>query len=753
MASSGSNTKSTYTFELNDEASASAKQIADALGQLKATIASDTAALGAMQKALKQLQSASTPNVDAITRLKGAIAAKSEAVANAQAKFVSLGGDFAKTQTKSRGLEARFAALTKQAQAMPGPLGVIVNRFNALKAIVGSGALAAGIIAVVAALGALVVVSAASVVALGKYAIAQADARRSELLRLEGLTKLRFWYGAAAGSATQIQGAIDRVAASSAISRDKVAQYATQLYKLGARGPQLERALEGVAIKASVQGEEAASAFAAAAAGAAITGRSVDAMVQRVKDRLGGIAQRQMYSLDVQAVKLREDMSALFADLGIDSFLKALANVRALLSQSTESGRSLKLILETLFQPMANAFETFGPLARRFFQGMIISALQFGIVVLQVALWFKRSFGSETKSKIDLTTAALNLGRVAFIGFASALAVSGLLMIGLFGVLLIKVYGLIGGLTVLQGMSLRGTASAMANLGRATLAAGKSFALMTFEVLKSVRAILVSKAGMMTYVNSALASLRAGLLAAWRGFLVMTQAAWSGVRALAAMAVQGALAAGRALAGMAVAAWRTVPALARVALQVIIATWPFLLLIATILLTINAVRLLVNLWKEIDFKLLASYMKDGLVDGIKSATSAVTEAMSGLATAAWESFKNTLKIGSPSKVFEQLGVAIPEGVVEGVESGTPGVQQSIASMTPAIPVSDVAGATGGAAGGGAAGRAPSSVSISIGELHISASGDKPKDFALDFKRELERVLEGVALQLGAPVAP
>jgi hypothetical protein len=55
-----------------------------------------------------------------------------------------------------------------------------------------------------------------------------------------------------------------------------------------------------------------------------------------------------------------------------------------------------------------------------------------------------------------------------------------------------------------------------------------------------------------------------------------------------------------------------------------------------------------------------------------------------------------------------------------------------------------AGGGGRAAGGG--------VTITIGEIVIQSATDKPRDLAMAFRRELESVLESVALQLGAPAA-
>src|SRR6266568_5880004 len=118
------------------------------------------------------------------------------------------------------------------------------------------------------------------------------------------------------------------------------------------RGEQLSQALQGVAIKASVQGDAAAGAFAQWAAGANVSGRAVKGLTDDVKARLGGIAGRQMELLTVQAEKQHESFLALFSGLKVDKFEKAHLSVTKLLSQSTNSGKALKTIVTLALQPL-----------------------------------------------------------------------------------------------------------------------------------------------------------------------------------------------------------------------------------------------------------------------------------------------------------------------------------------------------------------------------------------------------------------
>lgn len=621
----------TFAIELEDKASGAATSAAQGLKRLRDQIDADKRALSQMQAAMKNLQGGTVVNIKQFKQLQEQILAKKASVAQAQSSFLALGGTFTKTGGSSSSFQARLAALSKQSAAMPGPLGGLVARFQSLAAVVGGGAMAAGILAIVAALALLVVGTVAAINALARYGVAQADVARSELLRLEGLTKIRNWYGLAAGNAGEMQQAIDKVSASSALGRDKVAGYSEQLYRMGLRGDNLSAALEGVAIKASVQGEAQANMFANWAAGAALTGGSVRRLADDVKTRLGGIAEKQMLSLTVQAQKQQEAFAMLFSGLNIEPFLKAKKAVNDMFSQSTASGRALKQLLTVLIQPLLDAVTAALPIVKRFFQGLILGGQRIVIAILEVRASFRKTFGGggDGFKGIDLAKAALYAGSFA----AAALA--------------------------------------------------------------------------------------AGLTA--------------------------------------------------VAVAALVISAPFLLAVAAIWAVINTARLLYQLWKAIDWTDLGRSIWQGIVAGLKSGAKWVVDAVTNIGKAASTAFKKALGIASPSKAFQHLGAAIPAGVTVGVEQGTPAARRAVSAIVqaPAVPTarSAVRDSSGGAprvteaaapaertSKPGRATKSGAAGTVTINELHVHAKSDKPRELALDIKRELEAILEGVAIQLGAPIA-
>lgn len=381
----------TFAMDLEDGTSGPAASAAAALTKLESQLKGDTQALAAMNRAMKNLQSGTVVNVKLAQELRNKIAAKRQAIQQAQESYLSLGGSLTKTAAKGRQAAGGFGLLSKVAGEIGGPIGGLASRLEKFIASAGDGAgkallLKAGLLALGAA-------AAVATIALLQYGIAAADARRTDLLQLEGLTKVRNWYGLVADKASFLQSTIDSVSASTALGRGRVAQYAQQLYGMGLRAGNLQAALQGVTTVAAVQGEAQASMWAGWAAGAARTGQSVKALAADVKARLGGIAAAQMLSLTVQTEKLHESFTMLFSGLHIETLLEGLGKVTQLFSQNTASGRGLKLLVETLFQPMVNVLPVVATLAKNVIQGLILGFLRIHGAVLDLELGILRAIG------------------------------------------------------------------------------------------------------------------------------------------------------------------------------------------------------------------------------------------------------------------------------------------------------------------------------------------------------------------------
>jgi hypothetical protein len=418
---------STYAIDLEDGTSGAAESAANALVNLKKRLDQDTAALGEMNKALRNLKGGSNVSLEQVKALTEQIKLQKDKIAAGQQSIISLGGSFNKVRPKPT--RDGLAELAKTAQGMPGPLGGVLGKLASLREMIAGNVMRIALVGIAAGLIALTAAAVYATATLLKYAIAQAGARRSELLRLEGMTKMRNWWGLAAGNAKEMQGAIDRVTDSTNLGRDKAAEYTQQLYRMGLRGKNLEDALEGAAIKASAVGEEGAKSFMGWAAGANMAGQSVKRLTDDVKARFGGVVTAQMLDFDVQIERLHKNLGRLFADLSIEPFLKGLYSITQLFSQSTRSGQALRAVMTTLVQPLINAVTAAAPYVKRFFQGIVIGALLVSIALLSVRKWWRQTFGSSDMLKdLDLTKGALYAGVAA---------------VGAFGLAMVATFGLI----------------------------------------------------------------------------------------------------------------------------------------------------------------------------------------------------------------------------------------------------------------------------------------------------------------------
>lgn len=423
--------RATVAVDLQSNVRSVAESDAEALERLQAELTGNVEALRNMQKAMRNLQGGKTVDIATTRKLRDEMAATKARIASTQQAVIGLGGAFKRTVSPANEAKGGVQRLRDAALLTGGPLGQLTGRLGALARLVGSGVIVAGIAAIAAACVALTAASLAAAGSLATYAIKQADARRSELLRLEGLTKIRnFMFGFAGGftraadKASYLQSTLDAVTAQVAIGRSEVAGYETQLYKMGLRGRNLKDALLGAAMTASAQGDEAAQHFMGWAAGAAAVGQSVRRLTDDVKARLGGIVKAQLLSLDVQMLKLREDVNHLFDGLQITPLLESLHTVLHLFSQQQAVGRALRGVIERAFKAFGLGGFDAGLAMKRFVQGLVIGVLTIEGKLLDLALWFAKTFGIG-KRKADDFSGAVDLGIATVYGLAAALTVVG----------------------------------------------------------------------------------------------------------------------------------------------------------------------------------------------------------------------------------------------------------------------------------------------------------------------------------------
>jgi hypothetical protein len=139
-----------------------------------------------------------------------------------------------------------------------------------------------------------------------------------------------------------------------------------------------------------------------------------------------------MLSLDVQTAKLHERIERIFSGLRIEGFLGALNEITSMFSQSTATGVALKTIVETLFNPLLDQIGAGAPLVKRFFQGMVIGALQLAIVIVRTRNWLRHAFGDASLfGGLDAGALALSLGIATIEEFRDVLLTLGVVLAAL----------------------------------------------------------------------------------------------------------------------------------------------------------------------------------------------------------------------------------------------------------------------------------------------------------------------------------
>ncbi|MCH9838259.1 hypothetical protein K0U83_21530 [bacterium] len=383
-----------FQLRLDDGVSATSKSAANALAVLQDSIKKDTKALSEMQSAMRRLQAAGSVDVATFRDLQKRIDTTKKSLADAQTTFIKAGGSFSKSYKK--GAEKGLKDMASAARDMPGPIGAAARSLESLGGTFGKGSIAmvggvAAIAAVVAGFAMLVGAAAQATAAIARYALAVGDARRNESLHFEAISRMRRGFGMAQrASSEQVVSAIDSVAASSATSRESIAQFAETLQRGGVRGENFRVALQAAATRAAALGDESGQAFANMARGASRAGVSIRRLADDVQARFGGIAQRRLLSLDVIGGKLRESFAGIFSGLNMEPFLGAMAKIAGYFSQTHVIGRALREVVTALFQPMVDSAENGVPLVKRLLQGLILTIQQVTINILSLRLMWKR---------------------------------------------------------------------------------------------------------------------------------------------------------------------------------------------------------------------------------------------------------------------------------------------------------------------------------------------------------------------------
>lgn len=747
--------EASFRLTLEGNVSSAADAAASSLERLAAQIQSDTAALGAMRKALRNVKGATDVSAESVEKLKAQIDIQRAVIGNAQARMLELGG-----------AEAVVAASQRRVAVSAGASAEAV-RNSATAAREAEQAQRATIEAMLAQERANGKASASDRLRAASLQEAQralTDTSR-EVNKLKAALanvgedsdfagKLRAQLARARGA---LQAAQERVIALGDETQPVAGRFA-RLRQAFTRAGSAAGALPGPLGKAGkgLAGVGAGGTAAAAAVTAVVLASLAAAAALSVLTvKLGRYGVALAGALRDERVHLQalRAMSPLYYQAGAsaDSMQRSIDKVSA----SSALGR--EKIVEYHEQLYRAGLR--GANLERALQGVSVTAAATGE---QGAQWFIRQarYARMYGGEIDKLSARYE-ERFGAVAAAKALALPVQVnklresFAGLFGGL--KIDGLLRGVQRVFSW-FRETES----IGRAIKA--------TFETL--FQPMVNGAANSVPIVKRFLQGVTIAALRVTLGFLRTKNAirdAFAGT-ALASAAknfdkLEAAVFAGKVAVGALVLAFGALALVAgTVAAAVVVAVGsvvaPFALVGFVVYGAIEAFRDLKKWFSEQDWGKLARSLIDGLVGGIKAGVSRVTGAIKSLAGSAVSAFRSVLGIHSPSRVTRQFGAFTADGYVAGLEARDSAVKRAVADVftfpgaespvagafDPAAPAGDAPAQAVNPAG---APRGAVTVNVTIPSITVhSAAGDAP-EIAKDLEKELAKALRNVATEIGA----
>lgn len=343
--------------------------------------------------------------------------------------------------------EPAFATIGRGLNKLGGPLAELGDHVTRTgegfaklrKGLGGAGfyvAIATAVTALVASVVALGVAAVTAVAKIAAFGIELADARG----HAERLAQAMLFGSRTGGAALNDQ--INALTRKLPLTQEEIASTARGLAYMGLRGKALNDQLERSAMWAA-----------------------------RLK--FGPDFMDEMLSLDEQSKVFHANLAQLFGGLKVNPLLTALQKMIGLLDANSASGRAIKVVFESMFQPLIDWVAASEPKIEAFF-------LKLEILALKAAIQFKLHFSTiAAVVKFFAVGAAVVLGVLAV---AAAVAFVPLaLLVGVIvgaaaavGKLAIAIYGGFGkAVEYLKGLSLEGIGRAMiAGLIRGIKAAG-----------------------------------------------------------------------------------------------------------------------------------------------------------------------------------------------------------------------------------------------------------------------------------------
>ncbi len=279
--------------------------------------------------------------LDALKAKANAAAVQHEHLVKGLASVKSAAEKAAKAEAAASG-SGKVNEIAEALGKIGGPAGVagqkifgLATGFKKLSGGIGSAALYVGIAVGIVAIAAAAI---AGTIAIGKWAVGLADANRTQSLLSAGVAQ-------SIEGGAELDKTIARLGDVVPQTREELLSMAGDLAKTGLRGKDLTDALETAAVKAA-------------------------------KLKWGPDFAKQLIAMDVQTKRLGTNLAGTFGGLNIEKLLGGFSTLVALFDSSTESGKALKFLFESLFQPIIDGAAGAIPSVERLFLQAEILALE-----------------------------------------------------------------------------------------------------------------------------------------------------------------------------------------------------------------------------------------------------------------------------------------------------------------------------------------------------------------------------------------
>jgi hypothetical protein len=259
-----------------------------------------------------------------------------------------------------------------------GPLGRVASGLVMKKKALGELAAVSGqgsarmlmLAGTVAAVGAAVVVTTVAIlagtVALAAWAVGLANANREAGLSADAFDAMH-------PSLAKVRGEIERIEDATGVSGDALRGYAQKLDAAGVKGSAMARGLRALATAEVALGKGGAAQFTARMQAG---GDAVERVSREIDQKLGGIAAKRLMGLDALGARVKRSLGDVFGGLKIEPLLGALGRLVSMFDVATGSGKTMKFLFESVFQPLIDKADAAAYIIEAVFLGMQIAALK-----------------------------------------------------------------------------------------------------------------------------------------------------------------------------------------------------------------------------------------------------------------------------------------------------------------------------------------------------------------------------------------